>query len=125
MEMLDKLDVFKNMLITVGKKKHEIAPTSEFIMEMDYKRQKQLFAEKVEKMVTEELKKKFGDNKEDFNTWVLATKAGGEKFSEATNTLLMDNLLLLRRHGNIGPRTCRLKIKDMLEDNFEKKPVNK
>ena len=53
--MLDKLDVFKNMLITVGKKKQTIAPTSEFVMEMDSKKQKKQFAEKVEKMVTEEL----------------------------------------------------------------------
>ena len=58
MEMLDKLDVFKNMLITVGSKKHEIAPTSEFIMEMDYKKQKKQFEDKVEKMVTDELCKK-------------------------------------------------------------------
>ena len=36
----------------------------------------------------------------------------------------MDNLLLLKRHGQLGPQFCKWKIKNMLEGTHEKNPIN-
>ena len=113
MQMNKRLDIFLDMFHMVrGSAQDKLAYTQQFYREAEEVAKIKRFGRKMEEWITEDIKKKTIENKEDdeVNDWLLQVKeANMDEMADKTNLLLSQNLQHMKRHARMGVQMGKMR----------------